>query len=114
MRRIVALATLLVLSLSRFGVSAPARASAGSVHHASREMVASAPSVRVVPLAARELAPRAPVRASTPWLPSRTWDALESGVLLDRSRIERPRRERVALGEWRCFTYDATAPPRFS
>ena len=114
MRRIVALATLLVLSLSRFGAPAPSRASSGSVHRASREMVAPAPSVRLGSVEARELAPRAPLRAATPWLPSRSWDSVELGRLLDPSRIELPRGERFAAGDWRRFTYDATAPPRLS
>lgn len=114
MRRIVALATLLVLSLSRSGVPAPERASSRSVHRVSREMVASAPSVRLGVVVARELAPRAPVRAPTPWHPSRSRDAIELGVLLDRSPIELPRGERLALESWCRFTYDATAPPRLS
>jgi hypothetical protein len=114
MRRIVALVTLLVLSLSRSGAPAPEHASSRSVHRASREMVASAPSVRLVSVVARELASRAPVRAPTPWHPSRSWDAIELGVLLDRSPIELPGGKRLALGAWCRFTYDATAPPRLS
>src|SRR5690242_2588100 len=66
MRRLATLVALLVLSLSRFGVTAPARAAAWSERPHGRELFA--PAVRLT-VELREAAPRVPSRATSPWLP---------------------------------------------
>jgi hypothetical protein len=114
MRRFLALATLLVLSLSRFGAPVPAHARTWVVERVTSELGTAVPGARLAAPAARELAQRVVPRALVPWLPFA--DAQRSGLEL--SSVARPRTPqlvtRAPLDAWYRFTYDATAPPRLS
>ena len=114
MRRLLAVATLLVLSLSRFGAPAPAHARTWAVDRVTSELGAAVPGARLAAPAVRDLAQRATPRAPLPWLPIGVASA--SGPSLP---LPSPARERFALvhapaAGWHRFTYDATAPPALS
>jgi hypothetical protein len=114
MRRLLALATLLVLSLSRFGAPAPLHARTWVVDRVTSELGAAVPGARLAAPTARDLAPRVPTRAAAPWLP------FHGAVQLDLAPESEARRDRPAVAArpprtaWHRFTYDATAPPRLS
>ena len=120
MRQLLALATLLLLSLSRLGATAHERVQvAASVARPTREMVVAAPSLRLAPIALRELSPRAPARLLAPWHPSRA----EAGIVLSGAlgravgilvAQSRGALLSLAVGPAVRLTYDATAPPRLS
>ena len=114
MRRFLALATLFVLSLSRFGAPAPVHARAWSAAPASPELVATTASVRLVALAVRDLGPRAQSRAPLPWLPFRPERPLGVSSPVVRTADAIPAAPRASAGVWHRFTYDATAPPLHS
>jgi hypothetical protein len=114
MRRFATLVALLVLSLSRFGVAAPAHARA-AVWSASRhphELVT--PAVRFDSVGLRDAGPRLASRAMSPWLPFHGTELVRIAGLIARPANRPWSVERSSLGAWPRVTYDATAPPRFS
>jgi hypothetical protein len=114
MRRFLALATLLVLSLSRFGVAAPApvRGAGWSESRHPHELVT--PTVRFDTVGLREAVPRLASRAMSPWLPFHGTELVRIAGLTPRPADRSWAVERSSLGAWVRVTYDATAPPRFS
>ena len=115
MRQLLALATLLLLSLSRLGATAHERVQvAASVARPTREMVVAAPSLRLAPIALRELSPRAPARLLAPWHPSRAEAGIVLSGALGRAVTALPEPTSLAVGPAVRLTYDATAPPRLS
>ena len=115
MRQLLALASLLLLSLSRLGTTTHERVQvAASVAHPTREMVVAAPSLRLAPIALRELSPRAPARLLAPWHPSRAEAGIVLSGALGRAVTALPEPTSLAVGPADRLTYDATAPPRLS
>lgn len=114
MRRIVALATLLLLSLSRFGATEHVRAAVATVERPTREMVASAPSVRLAHIALRESSPRGAARLAAPWHPSRADADVSLTRTVDAADVALPQPADRPVGPAHRLTYDATAPPRLS
>ena len=114
MRRFTTLVALLVLSLSRFGVAAPApaRASASVERGYPREL--HMPAVRIAAVGVRAAAPRILPRAGTHWLPFHGAQLVVHALPLARRPDAPLVVERVPLGASPRVTYDATAPPRFS
>lgn len=114
MQRLLALATLLVLSLSRFGAPAPVHARTWVVERVTSELGAAVPGARLAAPMPRELVPRTAPRAIAPWLPFHAAPTLALELLRD----ARPRAASSIApaphSAWRRFTYDATAPPRLS
>jgi hypothetical protein len=114
MRRLLALATLLVLSLSRFGAPAPVHAHRWVVDRVSIELGAAVPGARLAAPMVRDMAQRVPPRAAAPWVP---FDGA-SGPGLELRGDARPVTPaggvRPPLTAWHRFTYDATAPPLVS
>ena len=114
MRRFAALIALFVLSLSRFGAMAtPSSAHSWTIGHIETHGLA-APTVRLAAHVLSEAAPREQARALAPWLPAPSVAALRDGAATRSARGELTDVDHVALGEWRAFTYDATAPPALS
>jgi hypothetical protein len=112
MRRIFSLATLLLLSLSRFGATAHAHA-ASTMEHRTRELVATAPSVRLAAITVREQSPRTSFRLLGPWHPSRVDATLSfAGALARAAALPQPTARPAGVAHR--LTYDATAPPRLS
>jgi hypothetical protein len=114
MRRLLALASLFVLSLSRFGAPAPVHARTWVVEQITSELGAAVPGVRLAAPAARDLAQRVVPRTLVPWLP---FGDAPRGTLEISSAARRmpwPASVRSPLHAWHRFTYDATAPPRLS
>jgi hypothetical protein len=116
MRRFLALATLFVLSLSRFGAPVPAHAHAlaWATDRTPQEMLASAPSARLTAFGVRELGPRVPPRAHAPWTTPDVADAFAPPFPIVRSERSRPWWKRSAPSAWHRFPYYPTAPPRLS
>ena len=115
MRRFFALASLLLLSLSRVDATTPAVARAMAVAaHPTREMVAAAPGVRLAPIAPRELSPRGPARLLVPWCPCRGESSVAFPVAVGRRVVAFPQWTSLRVGPAHRRTYDATAPPRLS
>jgi len=114
MRRFLALAALLVLSLSRFGAPAPAHVHTWALDRVASELGAAVPGARLAEPAARELAQRSVPRAPAPWLPMH--EAEPFGLRLPITTQERTptSAERWWRDGWHRFTYDATAPPHLS
>ena len=114
MRRLIALASLLLLSLSHADATTQGHARATAfVAKPTREMIAAAPSVRLAAIAQREPAPRGPARLLAPWHPGRgaSFDlpvAIAGRVAPPSQPISRP------IGLAHRLTYDATAPPHLS
>jgi hypothetical protein len=114
MRRFVALIALFVLSLSRFGaVATPSSAHARSIGRIETHELA-APTVRLAAHVLREAAPREQPRAVAPWLPAPSFAPLGAHAGSRSARGDLTQVDQAALGEWRAFTYDATAPPALS
>jgi hypothetical protein len=113
-RRIAALLALFVLSLSRIGAMAePSGAHVRSIGGIVAHELA-APAVRLDAHTLREAAPREPARVLSHWLPMHASAELRAlGEPTDARRAVQ-HADRVTRGEWRGFTYDATAPPRLS
>ena len=114
MRRFIALASLLLLSLSHVDATTPVHARAtASVAKPTREMIAAAPSVRLAAIELRESL-RGPARLVLPWHPSRPEpgfalpDAIAAHVAVLPQPASRP------VGPAHRLTYDATAPPHLS
>ena len=115
MRRLLALVSLLLLSLSRVDATTQVRARASaSVAHPTREMVAAAPSVRLATIAVRESTPRGPARQLAPWHPSREESSIALRGLIGRRVVALPQPTSLPIGPAHRLTYDATAPPRLS
>ena len=115
MRRFLALASLLLLSLSRVDATTPAGARATAVAaHPTREMVAAAPSVRLAAIPPRELSPRGPARLLAPWCPCRGESSVAFPDSVGRHVVPFPQRTSLRAGPAHRRTYDATAPPRLS
>ncbi len=115
MRQLFALASLLLLSLSRLGATTHERVHvAASAARPSREMVVAAPSLRFAPIAVRELSPRAPARLLAPWHPSRAATGIALPGAIGRSGTALLQPASLSAGPADRFTYDATAPPRLS
>jgi hypothetical protein len=115
MRQLLALASLLLLSLSRLGATTHERVQVvASVARPTREMVVAAPSLRLVPMALRELSARAPARLLAPWHPSRAEAGIVLSGALGRAVTVLPEPTSLAVGPAVRLTYDATAPPRLS
>ena len=115
MRQLLALASLLLLSLSRLGATTHERVQVvASVARPTREMVVAAPSLRLVPMALRELSARAPARLLAPWHPSRAEEGFVLSGALGRAVTVLPEPTSLAVGPAVRLTYDATAPPRLS
>jgi len=115
MRRFIALASLLLLSLSHAGATTPVRARAtASVAKPTREMIAAAPSVRLAAIELRESSPRGPARLIVPWLPSHaeTGFGLPAAIAARTAVLPQPASRPV--GPAHRLTYDATAPPHLS
>jgi hypothetical protein len=112
MRRLAALLVVLLVSLSRFGATAPSSTQARVVGRVLHEL--ATPAVRLPSLVTRDVGARGPAHSLTPWLPSKATDANRVVVLSARTGREAPDVARTALGDWRAFTYDATAPPPLS
>ena len=114
MRRFLALASLLLLSLSRIDATTQVRAhAAASVAHPTKEMVAAAPSVRLAPITVRELSQRGSARLLAPWCPCRGEAHFASPRPIGQS-VALPEPTSLAAGSAYRRTYDATAPPRLS
>jgi len=114
MRRFAALIALFVLSLSRFGaVATPSSAHARSIGRIETHELA-APTVRLSAHVLREAAPRDQSHALAPWLPAPSFAPLGANAASRGVRGELTDVDHVAIGEWRAFTYDATAPPALS
>ena len=113
MRRLIALASLLLLSLSHADATTQGHARATAfVAKPTREIIAAAPSVRLAAIAQREAA-RRPARLLAPWHPGRgaSFDlpvAIAGRVAPPSQPISRP------IGLAHRLTYDATAPPQLS
>jgi hypothetical protein len=114
MRRFLALATLLVLSLSRFGAPAPVHARTWVVDRVTSELGAAVPGARLAAPAARELAQRVAPRATTPWLPLDGAERFGLELASEARPCTPAANARSPLTAWHRFTYDATAPPRLS
>jgi len=114
MRRFLALTTLLVLSLSRFGAPAPRHAGTWVLDRVERELGTAVPGARQAVPPARELAPRSAARAPAPWLPVHDATPLELRVAVAANDLMPASADRVPADAWHRFTYDATAPPRLS
>jgi hypothetical protein len=116
MRRFFALASLLVLSLSRFGAPAPAHvhALAWGADRTPQEMLAPAPTTRLTALDVRELGPRVPVRSHAPWTPLRVGKEFVPAFQLERNELARTWSKRPAPSAWHRFPYYPTGPPRLS
>jgi hypothetical protein len=114
MRRFITLVALVVLSLSRFGVSAsaPARASVWSEHQVPRELITSA--VRFPGVGMHEAVPRVPSRPTAPWLPLHSAVHVSFAPLIAHPADKPAAAEHSSLGVWARITYDATAPPLIS
>lgn len=114
MRRFAALAALFLLSLSRFGASAPVRAHAleWTADQTSHALVA--PAVRLAGQGLRELAPRVAPRTHASSAPSRAAHAFLLAIPFRRSGDLVAWTELRAPEAWHRFTYDATAPPLLS
>jgi len=115
MRRFIALASLLLLSLSRADATTQVHARAtASVAKPAREMIAAAPSVRLAAIKLRESSPRGPARVLVPWQPSRAEAgfALPAPTAAHRSAL--PQAVSRPVGPAHRLTYDATAPPHLS
>ncbi len=115
MRRFIALASLLLLSLSHASATTQTHAHATAfVAKPTREMIAAAPSVRLAAIVVRESSPRGPARTLVPWHPSRA----EMGFALPAAIAARtavlPEPASLRVGPAHRVTYDATAPPSLS
>jgi len=115
MRRFIALASLLLLSLSHADATTQVHARAtASVAKPTREMIAAAPSIRLAAIVERELSPRGPARLLAPWHPGR-WEsrfALPAPIAARAAVLPQPASLRI--GPAHRLTYDATAPPHLS
>ncbi len=115
MRRFIALASLLLLSLSRVDATTQVRARAtASLAHPTREMVAAAPSVRLAPITVRQPTPRGTARLLGPWHPSRGESSIALRGPIGQRVVALPQPTPLAVGPAHRLTYDATAPPRLS
>ncbi len=115
MRRLIALASLLLLSLSHADATTQVHARAtASVAKPTREMIAAAPSVRLAAIALQESAPRGVARLIVPWHSSRaeTGFALPAPLAARVVVLSQPASRPV--GPAHRLTYDATAPPHLS
>ena len=114
MRRFLAVATLFVLSLSRFGAPAPAHARTWVMEGVTSELGAAVPGARLAAPVVRDVAQRVTPRSPAPWLPLAVASA--SGLSLpSTSCVRAPMPSECApVSAWHRFTYDATAPPRLS
>jgi hypothetical protein len=115
MRRFIALASLLLLSLSHASATTQVHAHATAlVAKPTREMIAAAPSVRLAAITLRESSLRGPARVHAPWHPSRG----EAGFSLPAAIAARiavlPQPASLRVGPAHHVTYDATAPPHLS
>jgi hypothetical protein len=77
-------------------------------------MVVAAPSLRLAPIALRELSPRAPGRLLAPWHPSRAEARIALPDALRRTDTALLQPAALPVGRSDRLTYDATAPPRLS
>jgi hypothetical protein len=115
MRRFIALASLLLLSLSRADATTQVHARAtASVAKSTREMIAAAPTVRVAAIALRESAPRGPARVLMPWHPSRGEPRFALPAAIAGRVAALPQPVSLPVGPAHRLTYDATAPPQLS
>jgi hypothetical protein len=111
MRRFIAVATLLLLSLSRIDATTQVHARAtASVAKATREMIAAAPSVRLADVTLRE-SPRGTARVLVPWHPSRTEAGLTLPAATATCLVALPEPASPPIEAAHRLTYDATAPP---
>lgn len=115
MRRFIALASLLLLSLSHADATTRVHARAtASVAKPTREMIAAAPAVRLADIALRESSPRGPARVLVPWHPSRGEAYFALPASTERRVAALPQPASLPVGPARRLTYDATAPPYLS
>ncbi|MEO8562522.1 MAG: hypothetical protein ABI601_10635 [bacterium] len=114
MRRLAALAALLVLSLSRFGAAAPVHAGALEWTADQTSHALAAPAIRLAAHGLRELAPRVAPRTHAPCTPHCAARAFTLGIQLEGRGEELAWAEPRLPGGWHRFTYDATAPPHLS
>ena len=115
MRRIIALVSLLLLSLSHADATTQVRARAtASVAKPTREMIAAAPSVRLAAIAERESSSRGPARLLAPWQPSRAEVGFALPAATAARRVALPQPASLPVGPAHRLTYDATAPPHLS
>ena len=114
MRRFLALATLLVLSLSRFGAPAPAHARTWVVDRVTSELAAAVPGARLAAPTVRDLAQRVVPRAHASSLPLADVERIALGGDLHARGATPAAGARSPSEAWHRFTYDATSPPRFS
>jgi hypothetical protein len=113
MRRLATFVALLVLSLSRFGVTAPEPARAPAWSESGHVREPYTPAVRFA-VDLREAAPRVPPRATSPWLPLQGAQLVRLAGPITRLADRPWPVEHSSLGAWPRVTYDATAPPRLS
>jgi hypothetical protein len=114
MRRFIALASLLLLSLAHAGATTQVHARATAfVAKPTREMIAAAPSVRLAAIVQRELAPRGAARPLAPWHPGRG-ASFDLPVAIAGRIAPLPRPVSRPIGQAHRLTYDATAPPHLS
>lgn len=114
MRRFSALIALFVLSLSRFGaVAMPSSAHALSIGRIETHELAAL-AVRLAAHVLDETAPRTQARTFVPWLAASPVATLRDDASVGGGNVAPGGVDRVASGEWRAFTYDATAPPALS
>ena len=115
MRRFIAVATLLLLSLSRIDATTQVQARAtASVAKPTREMIAAAPGVRLADITLREPSPRGPARVLVPWQPSRAAAGLAIPTTTAARLVALPEPASLPIEAAHRLTYDATAPPHLS
>jgi len=114
MRRFLAVATLLVLSLSRFGAPAPVHARTWAMDRVTSELGVAVPGARLAAPAVRALAQGVGSRAPLPWIPLGVAPASGPSLPLVSSARAPIARVDATAGRWHRFTYDATAPPPLS
>ena len=115
MRRFIALASLLLLSLSHADATTQVHARAtASVAKPTREMIAAAPSVRLAAMVERELSPRGPARLHAPWHPSGAEAGFAIPAAIAARTVVLPQPASLPVGPAHRLTYDATAPPHLS
>jgi hypothetical protein len=115
MRRLIALASLLLLSLSHADATTQVRAIAtASVAKPVREMIATPPAARLATIARREPSPRGPARLLVPWHASRGETRFALPVSTERRVAVLSQPASLPSGPAHRLTYDATAPPHLS
>ena len=115
MRRFIALASLLLLSLSHLGATTPVHARATAfVAKPTREMIAAAPSVRLAAVELRESSPRGAARLIVPWYPGHAERGFALPATIAARLVVLSEPASRPVGPAHRLTYDATAPPHLS